>query len=66
MIITDNSVWLTVDHHREPVMVVVLVRQSGAFTMATNPVHAHARPVLISLSALPGLTFIYQHLFVSI
>lgn len=41
---------------------LVLVRQCGAVTMATNAVHAHARPSLISLPALPGPTFIYQHL----
>lgn len=40
---------------------LVLVRQCVAVTMATNLVHAHARPPLISLSALPGPTFIYQH-----
>lgn len=37
---------------------LVLVRQCRGVTMATNPVHAHARPPLISL---PVLTSIYQH-----
>lgn len=41
---------------------LVLVRQCGTVTMTIYPVHAHTRPLNISLRALPGLTFIYHHL----